>query len=202
MSLAGRLRWGQRRQGRPAERARSPSVWTAGSWRAPPNVFGQCPLDERQRATIPRCNRFFANGRRADDDRGLSRFHTGRRLSAWARRRRVMVWPDGRPAPDAGFSIRSGGPGPSRMSSALSVTRPKLRKILGGPGGNRTHIRGFAVRCITTLPPDQTEKGAVYRGCHSVRSRPAMPAIGDVGTWIPSSVPGPIMAPGNSRQIE
>jgi hypothetical protein len=25
---------------------------------------------------------------------------------------------------------------------------------LGGPGGNRTHIRGFAVRCITTLPPD------------------------------------------------
>jgi hypothetical protein len=24
----------------------------------------------------------------------------------------------------------------------------------GGPGGNRTHIRGFAVRCITTLPPD------------------------------------------------
>ncbi len=26
----------------------------------------------------------------------------------------------------------------------------------GGPGGNRTHIRGFAVRCITTLPPDLT----------------------------------------------
>lgn len=26
----------------------------------------------------------------------------------------------------------------------------------GGPGGNRTHIRGFAVRCITILPPDPT----------------------------------------------
>lgn len=27
-------------------------------------------------------------------------------------------------------------------------------RVNGGPGGNRTHIRGFAVRCITTLPPD------------------------------------------------
>lgn len=25
----------------------------------------------------------------------------------------------------------------------------------GGPGGNRTHVRGFAVRCITILPPDR-----------------------------------------------
>jgi hypothetical protein len=25
---------------------------------------------------------------------------------------------------------------------------------IGGPGRNRTGIRGFAVRCITTLPPD------------------------------------------------
>ena len=26
--------------------------------------------------------------------------------------------------------------------------------MVGGPGRNRTGIRGFAVRCITTLPPD------------------------------------------------
>ena len=32
------------------------------------------------------------------------------------------------------------------------------KRCTGGPGGNRTHIRGFAVRCITTLPPD---RGAV-----------------------------------------
>ena len=28
------------------------------------------------------------------------------------------------------------------------------REGFGGPGRNRTGIRGFAVRCITTLPPD------------------------------------------------
>ncbi len=30
-----------------------------------------------------------------------------------------------------------------------------MPQSFGGPGGNRTHIRGFAVRYITILPPDQ-----------------------------------------------
>src|ERR1700723_1714811 len=30
---------------------------------------------------------------------------------------------------------------------------------IGGPGRNRTGIRGFAVRCITTLPPDPRGAG-------------------------------------------
>ena len=34
-------------------------------------------------------------------------------------------------------------------------------EIIGGPGRNRTGIRGFAVRCITTLPPDP-RSGAAY----------------------------------------
>src|ERR1700691_5079947 len=34
-------------------------------------------------------------------------------------------------------------------------------QTIGGPGRNRTGIRGFAVRCITTLPPDP-RSGAAY----------------------------------------
>ena len=33
----------------------------------------------------------------------------------------------------------------------------------GGPGGNRTPVHGFAIRCITTLPPDHSfNAGAGY----------------------------------------
>ncbi len=41
----------------------------------------------------------------------------------------------------------------------------------GGPGRNRTGIRGFAVRCITTLPPDPGEVG-LYRVHRLTRSSP------------------------------
>ena len=36
------------------------------------------------------------------------------------------------------------------------------KKLIGGPGRNRTGIRGFAVRCITTLPPDPQVQEALY----------------------------------------
>lgn len=32
-------------------------------------------------------------------------------------------------------------------------------RILGGPGGNRTPVQGFAVLCITTLPPGHKNLG-------------------------------------------
>ena len=35
--------------------------------------------------------------------------------------------------------------------------------IIGGPGQNRTGIGGFAVRSMTTLPPDPRLPAAVYR---------------------------------------
>ena len=41
-----------------------------------------------------------------------------------------------------------------------------LRQVfreVGGTGGNRTHIYGFAVRCITTLPPRQVPGPALDR---------------------------------------
>jgi hypothetical protein len=52
--------------------------------------------------------------------------------------------------------LRPGDPyGTSRRISGLTVR-------VGGPGRNRTGIRGFAVRCITTLPPDPRVQEAVY----------------------------------------
>ena len=47
---------------------------------------------------------------------------------------------------------------------ALSPTKAPV----GGPGRNRTGIRGFAVRCITTLPPDLMDNGAlISSACRS-----------------------------------
>jgi hypothetical protein len=39
------------------------------------------------------------------------------------------------------------------------LQRSDLSRKFGGPGRNRTGIRGFAVRCITTLPPDPRGAG-------------------------------------------
>ncbi len=42
----------------------------------------------------------------------------------------------------------------------------------GGPGGNRTHIRGFAVRCITTLPPDLMSNVLIGSVAYKVKGAP------------------------------
>jgi hypothetical protein len=48
-----------------------------------------------------------------------------------------------------------------RSSGESGATQEAMRKKeVGGPGRNRTGIRGFAVRCITTLPPDPRAQAA------------------------------------------
>ena len=48
--------------------------------------------------------------------------------------------------------------------------------IIGGPGRNRTGIGGFAVRSMTTLPPDPRLAAAVYRVDDGAGSRVNKPA--------------------------
>ena len=50
--------------------------------------------------------------------------------------------------------------------------------MVGGPGRNRTGIRGFAVRCITTLPPDPRWLRALCRaGRRAVKGRAGRLAV-------------------------
>src|SRR3984957_17062385 len=51
-------------------------------------------------------------------------------------------------------------------------------ETVGGPGRNRTGMRGFAVRCITTLPPDRIGERAVYIGCGPKPGQARMPVGG------------------------
>ena len=58
--------------------------------------------------------------------------------------------------PDAFWAQCFQGPmpsGPVASNPGQSIAQGDMAQI-GGPGRNRTGIRGFAVRCITTLPPD------------------------------------------------
>jgi hypothetical protein len=52
----------------------------------------------------------------------------------------------------------------------------RTTKNIGGPGRNRTGIRGFAVRCITTLPPDPRVAGARYIRRRTVAVKPVRPS--------------------------
>jgi hypothetical protein len=47
-------------------------------------------------------------------------------------------------------------------TDALYPSELDVGNLDGGPGRNRTGIRGFAVRCITTLPPDPRAQERVY----------------------------------------
>ena len=69
--------------------------------------------------------------------------------SCWVLVRRIIV------KPVAATFRRSLSKGGAKADSSLRrADQGTWHAIAGGPGGNRTHIRGFAVRCITTLPPD------------------------------------------------
>src|ERR1700735_2342165 len=63
-----------------------------------------------------------------------------------------------------------------------------------GPGGNRTHIRGFAVRCITTLPPDPEDATRCYIG----RPPPAGQPRHHHGRW--PATPGQCRSVANRSQ--
>src|SRR5690242_4512753 len=72
--------------------------------------------------------------------------------------------------------------------------RMEADEFAGGPGRNRTGIRGFAVRCITTLPPD-LRAGPVISGPRPCwvkayrSSDPRTPLITAFPSWVPTWLP-------------
>ena len=132
--------------------------------------------------------------------RGAPAFRTGGSPRAYGRGLPGAVSPPGRPG-TPGAAYRAVGSGMSRGSAKQSSSVTNVWDCLaaasamtgaessasrtadptsstGGPGGNRTHIRGFAVRCITTLPPDRPEGRTRISASPGLPVKPAARPLG------------------------